>query len=202
LVRGIACVYEGKPAPTPEERKNWSNTKFELIEVGKIGEFAIFDLWYARERGFYPDFDMRSVLIKVDEDLYREISVVEVRRRESFPSSEVVNLDGESILVTKFHDGGNHNRIDETLYLFRPSGLEKPDFSSVAEAVRKLKPPNMSGVIDENDYESMTYMWELYRDDTNLPRVAVQERGRITITYRFVDGRAVVTSSKFEPYSQ
>ena len=52
------------------------------------------------------------------------------------------------------------------------------------------------------DSWSTTEVAELYRSDTNQPAVLVRERGRITVTYRFSDGRAIVTSSKYEPYEQ
>jgi hypothetical protein len=139
--------------------------------------------------------------VKTAADQYQEIDV-SMRRGDLFPASEIVNLDGEQILVAKSHDGGNHNRIDERLYMFRPSGLETPDFKAVADAVAKLTPPNMSVRTWTHDYASMTDHVETYRNDLNLPPVAVQERLRISVAYKFVNGHAVVTSSKYEPDSQ
>jgi hypothetical protein len=98
------------------------------------------------------------------------------------------------------HDGGNHNRIDETLYMFRPSGPEMPSFGALYEAAKKLMPTNMGIRTAINDYASMTYVVQAYRNDLNLPPVTVNERGRITVEYRLVDGRAVVIRSKYEPY--
>jgi hypothetical protein len=204
LVLAIECTWQGKPAPTPEELKRWTSTRIDLVEVGKIGNWTIYDLWYWRDGPSYgpayPNFDLRSVLVKTAADQYREINV-QVRNGGVFPPSEIINLDGEPILIAKFHDGGNDSNIYETRYMFNASGLAAPDFSAVGEAVAKLKPPNMSGVIAKDDYPSMTFTLELYKNDTTLPRVDVKERGRITVTYRFVDGRAVVTSSKYEPYT-
>jgi hypothetical protein len=56
----------------------------------------------------------------------------------------------------------------------------------------------MSMSSSTNDYTSMTYTIETYRNDLNLPPIMVSEGGRITVTYRFLDGHAVVTSSKYE----
>jgi hypothetical protein len=176
------------------------------VELGKVGGFTIYDLWYRRDGPLYqagpsvPYADVRSILVKTANDQYREIDV-SVRIGDLFPASEVVNLDGEPILIAKSHDGGNHNRIAETLYMFRPSGLETPDFKAVGEAVTKLIPPNMSIRVWTHNYATRTDLVETYRNDLNLPPVSVQERLRISVTYRFVNGRAVVTGSKFEPYS-
>jgi hypothetical protein len=199
LVLAIECTWQGKPAPTPEELNRWTSTRIDLVELGKIGNLTIYDLWYWRG-GPYPNFDLRTVLVKTATDQYREINV-QVRNGDLFPPSEIMKLDREHVLITKFHDGGNDNNIYERLYTFGPGGPETPDFKAIDDAANKLRPPNMSTVTAKNDYASMTYLEETYRNDLNLPRVSVQERGRITVTYRFVDGRAIVTSSKFEPYS-
>lgn len=201
LGRSLECTWEGKSPPTSAELKRRANVHTDLVEVGKIGVFAIYDLWYRRDGSSYPHADVRSVLIKTATDEYREINV-QVRWGNIFPASEIVNLDGEPILIAKSHDGGNHSHVDETLYMFRPSGPETPDFKAVDDAVSKLKPPNMSAFFYQNDYASLTYTVGLYRDDVNLPRVMVRERGLITVTYRFIDGSAIVTSSKYVPSSQ
>ncbi len=168
----------------------------ELAEVGKIGQFTIYDLWYSRN-GHYSD--VRSVLVMTGVDQYREINV-QVRRAELFPASEIVTLDGEPILIAKSHDGGNHNRIDNVFYMFRPSGLVAPDFEAIGQAVKKVMPANMSVRTVTDDFEAMTQVVETYRSDLNLPPVSVEERGRITVSYRFMNGRAVVTSAKYEPH--
>lgn len=177
----------------------------DLVELGKAGEFTIYDLWYRRDGSFYQTgttatADMKSVLVKTARDQYREIDI-DVRIGDLFPASEIVSLDGEPILIVKSHDGGNHNRIDERLYMFRPGGLEMPDFRAVGDTVKKLIPPNMSVRVWTHDYATMTDLVEAYRNDLNLPPVAVQERVRISVTYRFVNGQAVVIGSKYEPHS-
>jgi hypothetical protein len=87
--------------PTPEERKSWAATRTDLVAVGRIGKFAIFDLWYQRDEDrFYPEFSLRSVLVKTAPGQYREINV-QSRFGSSFPASEIVNLDGEQVLIAK-----------------------------------------------------------------------------------------------------
>jgi hypothetical protein len=183
--------------------KRRANTRTELNEIGQIGKLKIYDLWYSRGIEDSPGGDpsLRSILVEAAPGEYREIDV-QMRHGYLFPASEIVVLDGEPILIAKSHDGGNHNRIDETLYMFRPSGLEKPDFKAVSEAVAKLTPPNMSIRVWTHDYATMTDLVETYRNDLGLPSVSVTERCKISVTYRFVNGRAVVTGSKYEPYSQ
>jgi hypothetical protein len=85
--------------------------------------------------------------------------------------------------------------------MFRDGGLETPDFSAVRQAALELTPTNMSIRTTEDNFTSMTYTTELYRNDLNLPIVSITQRARVTVNYRFLDGRAVVTSSKYEPYS-
>jgi hypothetical protein len=171
--------------------------------VGEIGKLKIYDLWYSRGIEGSPGGDpsLRSILVETAPDQYREIDV-QMRHGYLFPESEIVELDGERILIAKSHDGGNHNRIDENLYMFRPRGLEVSNFKAVGEAVAKLKPPNMSIRGWTHDYAAMTDLVEMYRNDLGLPPVSVTERCRISVTYRFVNGRAEVTGSKYEPYSQ
>jgi hypothetical protein len=199
LSRALECTWKGAPPPSPAERERRANTHTNLVEVGKIGEFTIYDLWYSRN-GPNLDPDVRSVLVKIATDQYQEIDV-HIHSGVMFPVSEIVRLSGEPILIAKSHDGGNHDRIDEALYVFRPSGPEPPDFRAVDRAATELVPANMSIRTTTNNYESMTRVVETYRNDLNLPPVSVAERGRITVTYRFVDGRALVTSAKYERYS-
>jgi hypothetical protein len=190
LVRALECTWDGAPPPTPAEQERRANTHADLVEVGKIGEFEIFDLWYP---------DVRSVLVKMAPEMYREINVKLVRRRDQFPSSEIIRLGDELVLIVKSNDGGNNNRIDQVVYTFRQSGPEQVDFKAVHNAAEELIPPNMSIRTAADDFASMTYKVEAYRNDLNLPPVSVTEGARITITYRFVDGHAVVTNAKYEP---
>jgi len=90
------------------ESQHWSDAQAELVEIGTIGKFTIYDLYYDRTHGPYPGDGMRSVLVKVGKDMYREINVERIIRKDSFPSSEIVNLEGEPILIAKSHDGGNN----------------------------------------------------------------------------------------------
>jgi hypothetical protein len=184
--RGIKCTSQQQETPTPE-----------FVEIGKIRELSIYDVYYSRPGDFYPY--VRSVLVKVGRDQFRELDVF--IGLGQFVPSEVVHLSGEPILVAKSRDGGNHNRVDENLYLFRPNGPASPDFRAVGEAIRKLLPLNMSIRTANDDYSSMTLVVETYRNDLNLPPVSVTERGRITVTYRFVNGRAIVTSAEYSAYS-
>jgi hypothetical protein len=197
LGRYLGCTWPGAPPPSPEELKRRADDHPDLVEVGKIGEFTIYDLWYGR--GSYPNLEVRSVLVETATDQYREIDV-QVRNGDIFPASEIVKLDDEQILIAKSHDGGNNNNIYEALYMFRPTGAERPDFKAVDRAVKELMPANMSTRTAANDYASMTYRVEAYRNDLNLPPVSVTQRVRIAVTYRFFEGHAVVTSAKYEPY--
>jgi hypothetical protein len=199
LGRSLECTWEGKPPPTPAELKRRANVRTDLVEIGKIGAFKIYDLWYRRDGSSYPYADVRSVLIKTATDEYREINV-QIRWGNVFPASEIVNLDGEPILIARSHDGGNHSHVEEALYMFRTSGLVTPDFKAVADAVAKLTPANMSVQTWTHDYATMTDRVDTYRNDLGLAPGSVQERLRIAVTYRFVDGHAVVTASKYEPY--
>jgi hypothetical protein len=199
LGRALECTWVGAPPPSPAELERRANLHPDLVEVGKIGEFTIYDLWY-RRGNLYPNNDVRSVLVETAPDEFREIATA-IRRGETFPSSEIVTLDGEPILIIKSHDGGNNDRIDKTLYMFRKDGPELPDFTAVRQAAIKLMPANMSIRTETDDFASMTHVVETYRSDLNQPPVTVKERGRITVSYRFVEGRAVVTNSKYEAHS-
>jgi len=139
LVRALECTWDGAPPPSPAERERRANTHTNLVEVGKIGGFTIYDLWFSRNGFPYPGPDLRSVLVKTATDQYREIDV-HIRRGVAFPGSEIVQLGGEPILIAKSHDGGNHNRIAEALYMFRQSGPEPPDFKAVGRAATELMP--------------------------------------------------------------
>jgi hypothetical protein len=205
LVLAIQCTRPYAPPQPSTESNRPAEIHAELVQLGKAGEFTIYDLWYRRggslfQTGTIASADVRSVLVKTAANQYREIDV-DVRIGDLFPASEMVNLDGEPILIAKSHDGGNHSYIDEHLYMFRPSGLESPDFKAIGETVKKLMPPNMSVRVWTHDYATMTDLVEAYRNDLNVPPVSVQERVRISVTYRFVNGHAVVTGSEYEPYS-
>ncbi len=189
--------------PSTTELKRRVSVTTELREVGRIGTLKIYDLWYSRgiPGSWGGDPSLRSILVETAPSQFREIDV-QIRRGDLFPASEIVEIDAEQILIAKSHDGGNHNRIDEKLYIVRLSGIESPDFKAVGEAVAKLTPPNMSLRGWIHDYAAKTELVELYRNDLGLPPVSVTERAKIFVTYRFVNGHAVVTGSKYEPYSR
>jgi hypothetical protein len=198
LGRALECTWPGAPPPSPEELTRRASTRTELFEVGKIGAFTIYDLWYTRGFGPSPnERDFKSVLVWTARDRFYEIDT-NIRRGYEFPNEEIRTVDGQQILVVRSHDGGNDRWISERLYMFRPAG--PADFIAVYQAASKLMPANMGMLTMHNDYASMTYLVETYRKDLNLPPASVQERGRITVDYRFVDGRAIVIRSKYEPY--
>lgn len=72
----FSCL-SGKPSPEEAERR--SQTTTELVEIGKIEDFTIYDLWYTR--GFWGPSDNgrdgRSVIVKTGEDEYRELVATE-----------------------------------------------------------------------------------------------------------------------------
>jgi hypothetical protein len=177
--------------PTPQDRKHWAGTRTELVGVGRIANFKIFDMWYRRDGYRYPYFDIRSVLVKTSADEYREINV-QARFGEYFPASEIAKLDGEPVLIAKSHFGG-HSPFHQTYYLFRESGAIVPDFRDVHDAVAKLMPPDMRGRDIKDELGSyIEEIWNQYRQEPLFPL----DGAKIIVTYRFVDGRAVVTDSK------
>jgi hypothetical protein len=190
----LACTVNS--TPTTEERKRWASTRTDLLEVGQIAGFTIYDLWYRRDGYSYPYFDVRSVLVKTSASEYRELNV-QARNGDDFPASEIVILDGEPILVAKAHPGGNHNWETQMLYMFGPGGPVTPDFTAVHDAVAKLMPPNMHRIWVEDELASKTYSEEIWNNFNQEPRVP-EDGGKIVVTYRFANGRAIVTSSKFE----
>ncbi len=187
--------------PTPKELERRTKTTTELIEIGKIGELTVYDLWYTR--GVYSEGhrDLRSILIQTGPDEFREFDVHDFFTAYNlYLPSEIVVLDGDPLLIVEYHDGGNNNHIYKTPYFFRENGPEKADFSAVAKAIKALIPPYMSVRGSEDDYASMQSIVELYRNDTHEALVSVKERARVTITYRFFDGHAVVTGNTYQPY--
>jgi hypothetical protein len=200
LFPGFSCI----PTTEPKEVERRAKTATAVTEIGKIEEFTVYDLWYSTGMFNTPgQRDVRSVLIKTGEDEYRELDVFELfGYPDLFPASQIVEMDGEQLLIVGAHNGGNNNHIFKTPYIFRENGPEKADFSAVDKAFNALIPPYMSIRGSEDDYASMTSIVELYRNDTHEAAVSVKERARITITYRFFDGHAVVTGNTYQRYSQ
>lgn len=197
----FSCV----PVPqSKEEAERRTKTTTDLLEVGEIAGFRVYDLWYTRHYWGQYDvgWDARSVLVQTGVDEYRELQATELSGTVGKPTapSEILSQGAQPFLVVVYHDGGNNAFFYKTPYIFGPDGPRKVDLSPVENAIAALTPPNMGLRISVDDYTKMTSTVELYRNDTNGPPVSVNERGRITVTFRFVDGRAVVTSSKYEPY--
>src|SRR5580698_2017325 len=46
LLAELECSWPGKPSWTPAELDTLHKTRTELEDVGKIGNFEIYDLWY------------------------------------------------------------------------------------------------------------------------------------------------------------
>ncbi len=198
LFPGFSC----SPTTEAKELERRANTTTQITEIGKIGEFTVYDLWYTT--GFIAPPgkpDLRSVLIKTGDDEYRELDDWETwGALDFFPASKILEMDGQQVLIVGAHDGGNDRNIWNTPYIFSEGGPEKADFGAIDKAIKALIPPYMSVRGFEEDFASMEKIVELYRNDTHEPPVAVKERARITITYRFLDGHAVVTGNTYEPY--
>jgi hypothetical protein len=198
LFTAFGCI----PTTEAKELERRAKTTTQVTEIGRIGGFMVYDLWYSTGMYNTPgQRDLRSVLIKTGSDEYRELDVFELfGYPDAFPASQIVQMDGQELLIVEAHNGGNNNHIFKTPYIFREGGPEKADFSAVDKTVKALLPPYMSIRGSDEDFASMETIVELYRNDTHKPPVAVKERARITITYRFLDGHAVVTGNTYEPY--
>lgn len=72
--------------------------------------------------------------------------------------------------------------------------------SAVDKSATDFAPYHMAARWWNDDYASMQRTVELYRDDTHQPPALVAEHGRITITFRIADGRAIVINGKYDPY--
>ncbi len=177
LTVALECTWPGAPPPSPAEIERRANVHPDLVEVGKIGGFTIYDLWY-RRGNLYPHNDVRSVLVETAPDQFREIDT-SIRRGDTFPSSEIVTLDGEPILIAKSHDGGQNNWIYQNLYMFRAGGPESPDFTAVRQTAAKLMPANMSIRAATDDFASMTYVVEAYRNDLHQLEITSSNERRV-----------------------
>ncbi len=194
----LFLIFDCTPAPEAKELERRARTTTQLREVGKIGELAAYDLWYST--GTFAPY-LRSVLIETGPDEFRELDVwrpdgpLDVN-----PASRIVQLDGQQVLNVGVYDGGNN--INSAPYILRATGAEKADFRAVANAVEHLTPSYMTRYQLRQDFATRTTTAELYRSGTNKQPESVRNWARITITYRFLDGRAVVTGSTYEPYTR
>jgi hypothetical protein len=197
LVRFLEC----NPAPTVEQQKLFSETRTRLGEVGKTPKFTLYDLWYERARADRsaaapePHSDIRSVLVKTGPDEYHEIDVRTHYQNILPPSETIDTFNGGPLLMVMSDSGGVHSKIVDTPYMFGRSGVVKPNFLAVEKAIQKLTPPGLSILAETNDYASPACEVTLYRSDQTVD-------GKITVYYRFKGSRAVVTGSRYEPYSQ
>jgi hypothetical protein len=202
LVRAFEC----NPSPSELKRELRAATRTKLVEVGKTAKFTIYDLWYLTpptdRSGIPTDFNMRSVLVKSGPDEYHEIDVRTPYESILPPSMTIDTFNGGPLLIVESNEGGIHHVIVDTLYMFDRTGVVKPNFLAVEQAIQKLMPPGLSILTETNDYASPACEVTLFRPDRNEPSCCQTAEGKITVYYRFVGSRAAVTGSKYEPPSQ
>jgi hypothetical protein len=142
---------------------------------------------------------MKSVLVKTGPDEYYEIDVRTPIQNVLPPSETIDTFNGGPLLLVQSNEGGGmRHHILDTLYMFGRAGVEKPNFLAVEKAIQKLTPPGLSILTETNDYTSPACEVTLFRIDRNAPSCCQTVEGKITVYYRFVGSRAVVTGSKYE----
>lgn len=189
--RFLQCGYE-KPAAASQKNPT------RLIEVGRIGGHTVFDLTYEPfrdERGKVWPIQLRSVLVKVGPDLFREVRVEEVNG-EVLPT-RIITVGHEKLLMIKYEDGGMYHYVYEDYLFVTPDGLERLDFEPVETAATKALPPGQF-----NWQPTTVYGLDklIYRIDSGKQRrrMACCD-GRVEVPYKIENGKVIPGKAVYKP---
>jgi hypothetical protein len=132
--RFLQCVT-GTPPPTAEPPQN---IRTELREVGDIGSFAVYDLVYfnGEDTGETKPVQLRSVLVKVGPDSFREVHVQEALG--AVLPTEIMQVGQQRLIEVKPEDGGMYHIVYEDYFILTSGGLQHLDFGPVIAAAERL----------------------------------------------------------------
>jgi hypothetical protein len=170
----------------------------DLVAIGKIGRFTIFDLSY----NFDGDPDstpaIKSILVQSGADEFHELYVVERYWTQGwFPNTEIVEVGSQQILRSVYRDGGLYSGNTEEYFAFSDEkGPVLLDFGPVYEAAARVG--GGWNLAAEFDFPSQTWKSGI---NPGGARVTCCE-GSVVVSFRIdPDDRVIVTKIDRDPPS-
>jgi hypothetical protein len=174
----------------------------ELREVGEIGSFAVYDLVYfnGEDTGETKPVHLRSVLVKVGPDSFREVHVQETLGAV-FPT-EIMQVGQQRVIKLKLEDGGMYHIVYEDYFFLTSGGLQRLDFGPVIAAAERAVPK------DEFTYQPTT----VYGLDTLAYSIGTEKGGknigakvgccdgRVEVPFKIENGKLIPGEARCTPH--
>jgi hypothetical protein len=190
----LQCAYGATAAELAR------NVHTDLRLVGKAGTLTIYELdYFLWSRGERPG--VRSILVETSPNQLHEIHLTEVSAGWVYPA-ELIETAGQQLLKAKFEDGGIYFIVHEDYFSFGKGRPEPVDLEPIWQAARRLVPKPFevyqpSSKIDFSLLQFQAGTENIARNDVG-PKVGCCD-GKVSVTFRLVDGHIVVTGSKYDP---
>jgi hypothetical protein len=179
--------------PSASEVAARSRTHTDLRLLGKMGAITFYELgYYLGER---PErLEVRSILAETSPNQFYEI---EVRQRENgggLSPAELLDLEQEKLLKTRFTDGGNHHLVWDEYFDISENGWKLLDLKPLFAAAFKVIPRGMDTYVSEGqgDFEVKSLVWRIGTGTSCC-------EGRVSVTFRLEDGHVIPTGATYEP---
>jgi hypothetical protein len=189
---------------SPEKRLAESRkVKADLILVGELAGFGIFDLYYRFESDRRSD--TKLILVTTEADEYREI--YQCTPTTFFGSgamrSRLVTIGDDQFLETKYDAcGGRHNLVDGSTaadyydyFWFDKAGAEFVDFRPILRAAKSVMRERFP-FNDELLTPCVNWLWHF--GEPLLCTLGTAD-GTATVRFRFNRGRVMVLNTLYKP---
>jgi hypothetical protein len=179
------------------------NARTELLEVGKIGDFSVFDLNY-----YFADQDhprdapgMRSVLIQTGPDQFQEILAIEAfgEMPLGVGASAIFQAGSGQILRAITRESGYREPPFEIYFALFDEGAVQLDFDGLPYAAQSAIPDGKGKIWPLSakfDFPSLTWTVGVKGEGENVTCC----QGSVTVAFRIERTETVVpTGAKYEP---
>jgi hypothetical protein len=186
------CAPAGKAAVHVQHR-----FKTELIKVGTLGGYTIYDLFYRFDDHVDTgEIDWKSILVEVSPGRYREIYHLQPTQAEIKPSF-FLKAGEEEILATRDLIPGTGNNYYEDYFWFSPAGPVRIDIETITKAVQSILPSGLGARKGGGlDMKSLSYRSAVWKDDDAN---CCPSGGVVDIKFRLDNGKIIVTSKHYDP---
>lgn len=177
------------------------SVRTELRKVGDFGSLAVYDLVYLDGEGTREaePVRLRSVLVKVGPDSFRELHVQEANG--SVLPTKIIQAGAQRIMMLKFEDGGNHRIVYEDYFIATDGGLQRLDFAPVIAEAKKVVPKDEFTYQPTTNYglDALVYSIGTEKKGKNIGKKAGCCDGRVRVPFKIENGIVIPGKPEYTP---
>jgi hypothetical protein len=189
------------PISPPAATGSDGRIRTELRKVGDVGSFGVYDLVYLygdATSGTRP-IQLRSVLVKVGPDSFREVHVQEANG--AVLPTAIMQAGQQRIIMVKSEDGGMYRIVYEDYFFLTSGGLQRLDFEPVVAAAEKAVPKDEFTYQPTTSYGLGTLVYSIgtEKKGKNVSAKVGCCDGRIEVPFKIENGKLIPGKAKYTP---